>query len=177
MSSKNILALYKKLKEVDTLPKLSREDELYDFEAALANLERDRSIDSVILAEDVIGLPETIFDARHSLTHDAPLTLVHDTSYHCNSCRSTGSGYSYHCRVCQFDVHPNQCELFTPLLFNDANHAHTLRLTSSPYEDETGSTLFLCDICGREGLQWSYHCDGCQVYFIHPCIAPCSFHD
>lgn len=48
--------------------------------------------------------PETI---KHELHEDHELVLTECGSYGCDGCDEIGSGRSYRCRVCDFDLHPN----------------------------------------------------------------------
>ncbi|KAL3537284.1 hypothetical protein ACH5RR_000650 [Cinchona calisaya] len=76
-------------------------------------------------------LHDQCFQASRSLKHPShpthPLTLVPyptypSNSFYCNACNLVGSGFSYCCSACEFDLHvhcghtPNQTPLHEPLL-------------------------------------------------------------
>eukprot|EP01018_Ginkgo_biloba_P028776 Gb_35537 [translate_table: standard] len=87
--------------------------------------------------------------------------------YMCNACCQKSKGFSFHCSLCQIDLHPSCATL--PLNFNHPNHSHTLKLCfTPPYPDKA----FCCDICNKPGKDsWHYHCSQCLFDLHVPCTA------
>lgn len=111
-------------------------------------------------------LHKTCFRMPNKITHPShnphPLTLLAtplypDGLFNCDACGEHGSGFSYHCKPCGFDLHI-LCAV-KPLSLTHAFHPHNLHLTfQSPY----GLTPFCCDICKINGSNhWLYRCHGC----------------
>ncbi|XP_052173656.1 uncharacterized protein LOC127788974 [Diospyros lotus] len=102
-------------------------------------------------------------ELSHSSHKEHKLTLLSSPAYPegtftCNACGSPGTGFSYHCRECQVDIHII-CALMRSTIKHSA-HDHTLSLWfSPPYDTKT----FDCDICGGPGSDhWLYRCDSCE---------------
>ncbi|XP_038723612.1 uncharacterized protein LOC120015312 [Tripterygium wilfordii] len=76
----------------------------------------------------------------------------------CDACGKQGNGFSYHCGVCNIDLH-TQCASM-PLLVTHQAHQHQLQLTfSPPYYHRN----FSCDLCKNLGSnQWVYRCNSCD---------------
>ncbi|KAL8123947.1 uncharacterized protein LOC141716700 [Apium graveolens] len=103
----------------------------------------------------------------HLITHPShashPLTLLPVSTYpggvfNCDACNRRGNGFSYHCMLCDFDLHVVCAS--KPLSVAHHSHHHPLMLTfKNPYETKG----FSCDICSKIGAkQWLYRCDVCE---------------
>lgn len=57
------------------------------------------------LDEMAKGWPEKLL--KHELHPEHELTLVRRTGYGCDGCKEMGHGWSYLCKICDFDLHPN----------------------------------------------------------------------
>ncbi|CAL5421326.1 unnamed protein product [Camellia sinensis] len=53
------------------------------------------------------GWPEKV---KHELQAKHELTRIRRSGYVCNGCREMGHGWSFYCKVCDFDLHP-KCAL------------------------------------------------------------------
>ncbi|PWA44882.1 DC1, C1-like, Zinc finger, RING/FYVE/PHD-type [Artemisia annua] len=79
-------------------------------------------------------LHEQCFRATRSLKHPShpahPLTLVPyptypSNSFYCNTCKLTGTGLSYSCSSCEFDLHVLCAQPYSnPTLANNYSHGH-----------------------------------------------------
>ncbi|XP_057488943.1 protein VACUOLELESS GAMETOPHYTES-like [Actinidia eriantha] len=105
-------------------------------------------------------LPRTL---THMIDENHKLTLLSSPAYPegsfvCDACGSSGTGFCYHCKECQIDLHPI-CA-FMPSKIDHSAHNHTLNLCfSPPYDKKT----FDCDIClGSGSDHWLYRCDSCE---------------
>ncbi|GFY99824.1 hypothetical protein Acr_13g0012240 [Actinidia rufa] len=105
-------------------------------------------------------LPRTL---THMVDENHQLTLLSSPAYPegsfvCNACGSNGTGFCYHCKECQIDLH-TICS-FMPSKIDHSAHDHTLNLCfSPPYDKKT----FDCDIClGSGSDHWLYRCDSCE---------------
>ncbi|XP_010557400.1 PREDICTED: collagen alpha-1(III) chain [Tarenaya hassleriana] len=88
--------------------------------------------------------------------------------FNCDACGLTGTGFSYHCSKCEYDVHALCAN--NPLSVRDRSHPqHQLKLMfESPY----GPKGFSCDVCGRIGKnQWLYRCPTCEFDAHVRCVA------
>ncbi|KVI05390.1 uncharacterized protein LOC112525214 [Cynara cardunculus var. scolymus] len=80
--------------------------------------------------------------------------------FRCDACTQQGNRFSYHCQICDFDLHVLCAS--KPLSVTNPSHPHPLHLTfSSPYGDKLG---FSCDLCRNvgSGHQWHYRCVSCE---------------
>ncbi|OMO68950.1 DC1 domain-containing protein [Corchorus olitorius] len=83
-------------------------------------------------------------------------------SFKCNACGKLGTGFCYHCKDCQLDIHI-LC-IYKPSSVYTSTHHHTLELCFSP---PYSKKKFQCDICKQLGSnQWLYRCGTCN-YDIH----------
>ncbi|CAH2060452.1 unnamed protein product [Thlaspi arvense] len=86
---------------------------------------------------------------------------VYDGGYfNCDGCGVMGTGFSYQCSACDFDIHA-LCA-YKPLSIIHMSHPqHSLKLAfHSPYGANKG---FSCDICLKIGKnQWLYRCVPCE---------------
>lgn len=104
--------------------------------------------------------PQLITHPSHA-SH--PLTLLPVSTYpggvfNCDACNRRGNGFSYHCHLCDFDLHAVCAS--KPLSVGHHLHDHPLMLTfKNPYETKG----FSCDICLKIGAkQWLYRCGVCE---------------
>ncbi|KAL3537285.1 hypothetical protein ACH5RR_000651 [Cinchona calisaya] len=116
-------------------------------------------------------LHDHCLNPHRSLQHPShpthPLTLLPIPTYStgaftCNACGSHGTGFSYSCAHCEFDLHMN-CALFLPARIRLLNkHPHELTLAFDFRE------IFACNICGAavEKYLWRYYCGDCD-FGIH----------
>lgn len=95
--------------------------------------------------------------ASHPLTL-LPLAVYPGGLFNCDACNRRGNGFSYHCHVCDFDLHVACASM--PLSVEHYAHVHPLLLTfKNPYEAKG----FSCDICSKIGSkQWLYRCGICD---------------
>lgn len=99
----------------------------------------------------------------HTSHPSHPLTLLPVSSYpgglfNCDACNRRGNGFSYHCHVCDFDLHVACASMQLSVVHY--SHVHPLVLTfKNPYEAKG----FSCDICSKIGSkQWLYRCGICD---------------
>ncbi|KAB5531717.1 hypothetical protein DKX38_018387 [Salix brachista] len=79
-------------------------------------------------------------------------------SFKCDGCGLQGTGFSYHCTTCDFDVHM-LCAT-NPLSLAHQSHPHQLNLAFYPPYQTKG---FSCDICHKIGSNhWLYRCGSCE---------------
>ncbi|XVF55998.1 hypothetical protein PTKIN_Ptkin06aG0080900 [Pterospermum kingtungense] len=83
-------------------------------------------------------------------------------SFKCNACGKLGTGFCYHCKDCQLDIH-TLC-INKPSSVKTSTHPHKLELCfSPPYRRKK----FQCDICKKLGSNhWLYRCGSCK-YDVH----------
>ncbi|XXG87340.1 hypothetical protein AAC387_Pa11g2053 [Persea americana] len=100
---------------------------------------------------------------NHPSDPNHPLFLIPVPAYPegffcCDACGRRGEGFSYHCQVCELDVHTICASM--PLSITHQAHQHTLQLVFSPPYQGNG---FSCDICGKLGSNhWLYRCSTCE---------------
>ncbi|XP_010544531.1 PREDICTED: uncharacterized protein LOC104817156 [Tarenaya hassleriana] len=125
------------------------------------------------LHKSCFELPRQTYHKSHP---DHPLTLVHSPPYSqsiytCDACGEYGTGFTYSCSECQFDVHVGCVSLPETMERDDHEHPLTL-LYCSPYKDNVGD--FVCDVC-RETVPenfWVYYCKECDYgTHVHSCMA------
>ena len=99
----------------------------------------------------------------HSFHKAHALSLLPNPAYpeglfNCDACGKQGNGFSYHCGVCNIDLHILCAS--KPLFLNHQSHHHRLALSfSPPYHNKS----FSCDICRQIGTShWLYRCDECE---------------
>ncbi|KAF8403914.1 hypothetical protein HHK36_012020 [Tetracentron sinense] len=100
---------------------------------------------------------------KHPSHPDHPLTLLAtppyaNTSFSCDACGRQGSAFSFHCAICEFDIHAN-CASLPRKILHQAHPHELLLLYASPY----GEVTYTCDICGAIGSDhhWMYRCATC----------------
>ncbi|PWA44883.1 C1-like protein [Artemisia annua] len=121
-------------------------------------------------------LHETCFNLKRVIQHKShpehPLTLLPVAPYNnkngeftCNACFSDGTGFTYNCSVCTFDLH-TQC-VSLPETVKRSDHEHVLKLCySCPVKSEDHTVS--CDVCHGDvqNDRWAYYCDSCD-YATH----------
>ncbi|KAF3498559.1 hypothetical protein DY000_02053986 [Brassica cretica] len=89
-------------------------------------------------------------------------------SYECDACGEYGSGFTYNCSVCKYDVHVG-CA-FIPETVDREDHKHPLTLLYKiPCED---GKMYVCDVCEEEVSEnlWTYYCKECDYgTHVHSC--------
>nr|XP_043624669.1 uncharacterized protein LOC122596199 [Erigeron canadensis] len=117
-------------------------------------------------------LHESCFNLKKEIRHKShpehPLTLLPVAPYNntngeftCNACFSDGTGYTYHCSICTFDLHIQCVNLPETMKRND--HEHELKLFySCPMKGEREN--FTCHVCHEEvpKERWVYYCEPCD---------------
>ncbi|KAI3743758.1 hypothetical protein L1987_56824 [Smallanthus sonchifolius] len=114
-------------------------------------------------------LHESCFHLKKEIHHkshpDHPLTLLlapyanKTGEFTCSACFSDGAGFTYHCSICEFDLHIQCVSLLET--FKREDHEHELKLLySCPVKDYT----FSCDVCHGEVQKdrWGYYCEPCD---------------
>ncbi|VVB03345.1 unnamed protein product [Arabis nemorensis] len=104
-------------------------------------------------------------ETRHKAHPDHPLTLLfsptyESSTYGCEACDEYGSGFVYHCSICQYDLHVGCVSM--PESVEREGHAHPLTLLfCSPYKN---GSIFNCDVCQQTVPDniWSYYCKECD---------------
>ncbi|RWR92912.1 putative protein binding protein [Cinnamomum micranthum f. kanehirae] len=98
----------------------------------------------------------------HHPSHPHPLALLPTPTYptgsfSCDACGRQGTGFSFHCQTCEFDLHA-PCASF-PRTITHRAHTHPLVLT---YTNPYNGLPYTCDICKGLGVnQWAYRCAAC----------------
>ncbi|KAJ8763538.1 hypothetical protein K2173_002421 [Erythroxylum novogranatense] len=77
-----------------------------------------------------------------------------DSPRFCNACERYVTGFVYHCRDCEFDLHP--CCAKLPMVLDDGE----VKLYLNRKESAS------CLKCGRKGRSWSYR-SSCNKYNLH----------
>ncbi|KAL8268339.1 hypothetical protein R6Q59_002137 [Mikania micrantha] len=117
-------------------------------------------------------LHESCFHLKREINHKShpehPLTLLQFAPYNatnneftCNACFTNGTGFTYHCSICKFDLHARCVSL--PETVKRADHEHTLKLFySCPVKGEDYTVS--CDVChgGIQKDRWAYYCESCN---------------
>ncbi|CAH2058032.1 unnamed protein product [Thlaspi arvense] len=124
------------------------------------------------LHKSCLELPREL---RHKSHPNHPLTLLYSppyvqSSYTCDACGEYGSGFTYNCSICQYDVHVGCVSM--PETMKHDEHAHPLTLIySSPLQK---GRIFECDVC-KETIPdhlWLYYCQKCDYgTHLHSCVA------
>ncbi|EOA28314.1 hypothetical protein CARUB_v10024514mg [Capsella rubella] len=124
-------------------------------------------------------LHKSCFDLPRELSHkshpDHSLTLHHSSPYGqpytCDACGEYGSGFTYHCSACQYDVHVG-CA-FIPENVKREDHEHPLTLLyNTPCKGREDGAMFICDVCEEDMTEnlWVYYCKECDYgTHVHSC--------
>ncbi|KAG2327371.1 hypothetical protein Bca4012_036377 [Brassica carinata] len=123
------------------------------------------------------SLHESCSKMKQVITHPShpshTLTLlvapVYDGGYfNCDGCGVNGTGFSYQCSLCDFDIHA-LCAYKPLSIIHNSHPQHSLKLAfHSPYGANKG---FSCDICLKIGKnQWLYRCIPCEFDAHIGCI-------
>ncbi|XP_071709055.1 uncharacterized protein [Rutidosis leptorrhynchoides] len=116
-------------------------------------------------------LDESCFNLEKEIQHKShpphKLTLLskspyqnHDT-FICSACFEVGSGFTYHCSICEFDLHVKCANLKETVKRDD--HDHELKLFyECPLKGD--EYTFYCDACNRvvHRDHWTYYCKECD---------------
>ncbi|XP_058080158.1 protein VACUOLELESS GAMETOPHYTES-like [Magnolia sinica] len=96
-------------------------------------------------------------DPHHPLSL-FPLPAYPEGFFNCDACSRRGNGFSYHCGVCDLDIHILCASM--PLSVSHPAHHHPLNLVFFPPYESKG---FSCDICENLGAShWLYRCSTCE---------------
>ncbi|KAI3719164.1 hypothetical protein L6452_20058 [Arctium lappa] len=111
-------------------------------------------------------------EIRHKSHPDHPLDLLSSSPYDnengtftCNACFKDGTGFTYHCSICEHDLHVKCANLKETVKRED--HEHMLKLSyKCPLKGE--EYTFYCDVCNRVVPKdhWTYYCNVC-AYGTH----------
>ncbi|KAA8518282.1 hypothetical protein F0562_015835 [Nyssa sinensis] len=105
-------------------------------------------------------MPQTlshVADTKHALTLLSSPAYP-EGAFKCNACGGIGTGFCYHCKECELDIH-TICA-FMPSSIKHNAHDHPLDLCFDPPYDNKG---FMCDVCkGTGSNHWLYRCDSCE---------------
>ncbi|KAK9007907.1 hypothetical protein V6N11_074821 [Hibiscus sabdariffa] len=90
----------------------------------------------------------------------------------CDACDDYGTGFDYHCSVCEFDLHVGCARL--PKTIKHVDHRHLLTLYYSFSCINRDIVSFVCDVCGQhvENKLWVYYCDECDFGIHLRCTIP-----
>ncbi|KAJ0238942.1 Cysteine/Histidine-rich C1 domain family protein [Hirschfeldia incana] len=124
------------------------------------------------------SLHESCSKMKQVITHPShpshTLTLlvapVYEGGYfNCDGCGANGTGFSYQCSLCDFDIHA-LCAYKPLSIVHQSHPQHSLKLAfHSPYGANKG---FSCDICLKIGKnQWLYRCIPCEFDAHIGCVS------
>ncbi|XP_010473158.1 PREDICTED: uncharacterized protein LOC104752661 [Camelina sativa] len=123
------------------------------------------------LHESCSKMNQVIIHPSHpSHTLSLLVAPVYDGGYfNCDGCGVHGTGFSYQCSLCDFDIHA-LCAYKPLSIIHKSHPQHNLKLTfHPPYGANKG---FSCDICLKIGKnQWLYRCIPCEFDAHVGCIA------
>ncbi|KAI4323340.1 hypothetical protein L6164_022954 [Bauhinia variegata] len=98
-----------------------------------------------------------------------PLTLLPSPPYQnggdfCSACGDSAAAFTYHCSICQFNLHVGCASL--PESLKLEQHEHPLILhTVFPFKREDAQNqIFLCGLCNRsvQEICWAFYCQECD---------------
>lgn len=93
-------------------------------------------------------------------THIHPLTKVNGIGgYICNGCKTHGSGTTYGCSSCDYDLH-EYCAKCPPTLLSFLHPQHELQLV-------VNQPGHVCDFCQGLVEGFCYRCEACD-FDVHP---------
>ncbi|KAL1214271.1 Protein VACUOLELESS GAMETOPHYTES [Cardamine amara subsp. amara] len=117
-------------------------------------------------------LHKSCFDLRGEIHHKChpnhSLILLYSAPYRrpryiCNACDANGTGFTYHCSECRYDVHVG-CA-FIPEKIEREDHEHQLTLLyNRPCKGRKDGAMCICDVCKEDMLEncWVYYCKTCD---------------
>ncbi|PWA93357.1 zinc finger, PHD-type, C1-like protein [Artemisia annua] len=125
-------------------------------------------------------LDESCFNLEKEIWHKShpahPLSLLSSSPYKnangmfaCGACFKNGSGFTYHCSICEYDLDVKCANLRETVKRDD--HQHLLKLYyKCPLKGE--DYTFYCDVCNRVVLQdhWTYYCKDCDYGTHLDCV-------
>ncbi|KAK1424919.1 hypothetical protein QVD17_20260 [Tagetes erecta] len=125
-------------------------------------------------------LHESCFNLKNEIQHKShsphPLILLSTSPYKntngkftCNACFKDGTGFNYHCSICEHDLHVKCANLKETVKRED--HEHVLKLCyECPLMGE--EYTFFCDVCSRvvHRDHWTYYCKECDFGTHLDCV-------
>ncbi|KAL4585795.1 hypothetical protein LXL04_010421 [Taraxacum kok-saghyz] len=125
-------------------------------------------------------LHQSCFNLAKEISHKShpahPLALLSPSpnnngkvTFTCNACFGDGTGYSYHCSICELNLHVKCATLKETVKRND--HEHALKLFfECPLMGE--EYTFYCDVCNRvvPPGHWTYYCKECEYGTHLDCV-------
>ncbi|KAI3743756.1 hypothetical protein L1987_56822 [Smallanthus sonchifolius] len=125
------------------------------------------------LDESCFNLDKEIQHKSHPPHH---LNLLSSSPYKntngkftCNACFKDGTGFNYHCSICEHDLHVKCANLKETVKRDD--HEHVLKLFyECPLMGE--EYTFFCDVCNRvvHRDHWTYYCKECDFGTHLDCV-------
>ncbi|KAF8110637.1 hypothetical protein N665_0081s0067 [Sinapis alba] len=98
--------------------------------------------------------------SEQRFTHIHPLTKVNDSGgFICNGCKTHGSGTTYGCSSCDYDLH-EYCAKCPLTLLSFLHPQHELQLVVNPPDH-------YCDLCQGLVEGFYYRCEACD-FDLHP---------
>ncbi|AEC10415.1 Cysteine/Histidine-rich C1 domain family protein [Arabidopsis thaliana] len=92
-------------------------------------------------------------------------------TYTCDACGEYGSGFTYNCSECQYDLHVG-CA-FIPETVEREDHEHPLTLLyNTPCKGCEDGAMFICNVCEEDMSEnlWVYYCKECDYgTHVHSC--------
>ncbi|KAL8092132.1 protein VACUOLELESS GAMETOPHYTES-like [Apium graveolens] len=137
-------------------------------------------------------LHEQCFRATRSIDHPShpahPLNLIPYPTYpggrfYCDSCSQPGSGFSFSCSKCDYDLHlhcskinvvsstssiPNPSQSPLKQINHKSHPKHVLHLLPSPPYTQGE---YICSACGEDGNASVYNCSICEFDLHEKCEA------
>ncbi|KAK6943605.1 DC1 [Dillenia turbinata] len=117
--------------------------------------------------------PPTLSTLMHPVPNH-PLKLVTRKPKHlcqndriCDLCSSQIEGLFYHCKVCQFDLHPLCTQL--PQNLRHALHPQHF-LTLQPLLSASAPAHAFCAVCQGACARWRYRCETCNFDIHIDCV-------
>lgn len=120
-------------------------------------------------------------EIRHKSHVEHPLTLLASPSnketgkFTCDACFGVGSGFTYNCSTCDYDLHVT-CSLLPETVKSD-HHEHELSLiysspTSENDKEEQPGITFSCGVCENVVPEsyWLYYCTDCKYGTHLSCV-------
>ncbi|CDY17853.1 BnaC04g03660D [Brassica napus] len=106
----------------------------------------------------------------------SPIAITYCTNdesvYTCNACDQYGSGFTYHCSNCKYNLHVGCASL--PETVEREDHEHPLILLYCTSCKGREDTAFICSVCEETVLEdlWVYYCRECDYgTHVYSCAA------